>query len=86
MGISDLLHPPVYFELFSTLQAIFRNMLDKPQNELSEPTFLLQDFKGGAWCPARPIQEGVEEWLEVDLARQHVVTATETMGRYVGMD
>ena len=71
-------------------------MLDKPQNELSElvyllhyevsePTFLWQDFKGGAWCPARPIQEGVEEWLEVDLARQHIVTATETMGRYVGI-
>ena len=27
----------------------------------------------------------MEEWLEVDLARQHIVTATETMGRYVGI-
>ena len=30
-------------------------------------------------------RRGVEEWLEVDLARQHIVTATETMGRYVGI-
>merc|ERR1719391_1858856 len=43
-----------------------------------------KDFKGGAWCPARPIQEGVEEWLEVDLGSQHIVTATETMGRFGG--
>ena len=42
LGISDLLHPPVYFELFRTLQAIFRNMLDKPQNELSELAYLLR--------------------------------------------
>ena len=54
--------------------------------QLFEPFLLDQDFKGGAWCPARPIQEGVEEWLEVDLGRQHIVTATETMGRYVGVE
>lgn len=43
-----------------------------------------KDSRGGAWCPARPIQEGVDEWLEVDLGNEHVITATETMGRFGG--
>ena len=33
-NISDPLQPPVYFELFSTLLATFRKMLDKPHNPL----------------------------------------------------
>ena len=41
-------------------------------------------MKGGAWCPAQTISEGVREWLEVSLRSEHRITGAETMGRYGG--
>ena len=40
---------------------------------------------GGAWCPAQLISEhSGEEWLEVDLGQETVVTGVITQGRYAG--
>ena len=40
---------------------------------------------GGAWCPAQLISEqSSEEWLEVDLGQETVVTGVITQGRYAG--
>ena len=77
----ELLKPTEIILFYALRKSFFWTSL-----QLFEPFLFDQDFKGGAWCPARPIQEGVEEWLEVDLGRQHIVTATETMGRYVGVE
>jgi len=40
------------------------------------------ELKGGAWCPRRPIADGVYEYLEVDLQRLVVITLVETQGRF----
>lgn len=45
---------------------------------------LRKEMDGGAWCPKRPIEEGVREWLEVDLGETYVVRWIETQGRYGG--
>ena len=38
---------------------------------------------GGAWCPGRPVTSGPDrEWLQVDLAGLHLVTAVTTQGRF----
>ena len=40
---------------------------------------------GGAWCPAHLISRASEqEWLEVELARESLVTGVITQGRYAG--
>ena len=41
---------------------------------------------GGAWCPASLVSEetGMEEWLEIDLGREQVVTGVITQGRFAG--
>ena len=41
-------------------------------------------MRGGAWCPRSVIQEGTEEWLEINLHRPFRITATETQGRFGG--
>lgn len=41
-------------------------------------------MKGGAWCPANSISEGVREWLEINLKTEYLITGAETMGRYGG--
>uniref|UniRef100_A0A672U303 Discoidin domain receptor tyrosine kinase 1 n=1 Tax=Strigops habroptila TaxID=2489341 RepID=A0A672U303_STRHB len=38
----------------------------------------------GAWCPAGPVFPQEQEFLEVDLARLHVVTLVGTQGRHAG--
>ncbi|XP_071513035.1 discoidin domain-containing receptor 2-like isoform X2 [Panulirus ornatus] len=38
--------------------------------------------KGGAWCPKGQLNARSREYLEVDLGRLHVVTATGTQGRF----
>ncbi|XP_046412192.1 discoidin domain-containing receptor 2-like isoform X1 [Neodiprion fabricii] len=43
---------------------------------------LRKETAGGAWCPKRPIEADVREWLQVDFVGSHVVTAIETQGRY----
>ncbi|XP_065561110.1 discoidin domain-containing receptor tyrosine kinase B-like [Artemia franciscana] len=40
------------------------------------------DKGGGAWCPSSVIKSGVNEWLEINLNSDHVITAVETQGRY----
>lgn len=43
---------------------------------------LRKETAGGAWCPKRPIESGVREWMQVDLGGAHLVTAIEIQGRY----
>ncbi|RZF34405.1 hypothetical protein LSTR_LSTR012480 [Laodelphax striatellus] len=43
---------------------------------------LRQELNGGAWCPKAQISSEVREFLEVDLGRDHLVTLTETQGRF----
>jgi len=40
------------------------------------------DQNGGAWCPRNMIGKDGSEWIEIELNSVHVITATETMGRF----
>ena len=40
------------------------------------------DQNGGAWCPQNMVGKDSSEWLELDLVHVHVISATETMGRF----
>ena len=40
------------------------------------------DKNGGAWCPRNMIGRDAGEWIEINLGVPHVITATETMGRF----
>ena len=37
---------------------------------------------GGAWCPRSAIEHNVREWLEINLHTPHLVTGSETQGRF----
>ncbi|KAL7299846.1 hypothetical protein TKK_0007180 [Trichogramma kaykai] len=41
-----------------------------------------QEKNGGAWCPKAQISSDIREYLEVDLTRDHLITWTETQGRF----
>ncbi|XP_056630665.1 discoidin domain-containing receptor 2-like [Diorhabda sublineata] len=41
-----------------------------------------QEKNGGAWCPKAQISSDVKEYLEVDLQKPHLMTWTETQGRF----
>ncbi|XP_050419967.1 discoidin domain-containing receptor 2-like isoform X2 [Adelges cooleyi] len=41
-----------------------------------------QEKNGGAWCPKAQISSEVREYLEIDLDADHLVTWTETQGRW----
>lgn len=41
-----------------------------------------QEKNGGAWCPKAQISSDVKEYLEVDLEKNHLMTWTETQGRF----
>lgn len=41
-----------------------------------------QEKNGGAWCPKAQISSEVREYLEIDLDEDHLVTLTETQGRW----
>uniref|UniRef100_A0A146LSE5 Discoidin domain-containing receptor 2 n=3 Tax=Lygus hesperus TaxID=30085 RepID=A0A146LSE5_LYGHE len=41
-----------------------------------------QERNGGAWCPKNQITTEPKDWLEIDLHSVHVITATETQGRF----
>ncbi|PNF13901.1 hypothetical protein B7P43_G10654 [Cryptotermes secundus] len=43
---------------------------------------LRTESHGGAWCPKNQITTEPKEWLEIDLHSVHVITATETQGRF----
>ncbi|KAK9873619.1 hypothetical protein WA026_023298 [Henosepilachna vigintioctopunctata] len=41
-----------------------------------------QEKNGGAWCPKAQISSDIKEYLEVDLQKNHLITWTETQGRF----
>ncbi|XP_066256010.1 discoidin domain-containing receptor 2-like isoform X2 [Euwallacea similis] len=41
-----------------------------------------QEKNGGAWCPKAQISSDIKEYLEVDLQKNHLMTWTETQGRF----
>ncbi|XP_015523678.2 discoidin domain-containing receptor 2 [Neodiprion lecontei] len=41
-----------------------------------------QEKNGGAWCPKAQISSDIREYLEVDLTNNHLITWTETQGRF----
>ncbi|XP_054273935.1 discoidin domain-containing receptor 2-like isoform X2 [Macrosteles quadrilineatus] len=41
-----------------------------------------QELNGGAWCPKAQISSTIREYLEVDLVKNHLITWTETQGRF----
>ncbi|XP_068082067.1 discoidin domain-containing receptor 2 [Anabrus simplex] len=41
-----------------------------------------QERNGGAWCPKAQISSEIREYLEVDLGRPHLITKTQTQGRF----
>ena len=43
---------------------------------------LNQDLFGGAWCPKPQITTETTEWIEIDLHRVYVITASGTQGRF----
>ncbi|XP_024936417.1 discoidin domain-containing receptor 2 isoform X2 [Cephus cinctus] len=43
---------------------------------------LRQEKNGGAWCPKAQISSDIREYLEIDLTRDHLITWTETQGRF----
>ncbi|KAG5900357.1 hypothetical protein JTB14_033806 [Gonioctena quinquepunctata] len=40
------------------------------------------DKNGGAWCPQKQATTEPEEWIQLDLKSVHMITATETQGRF----
>lgn len=40
------------------------------------------ELNGGAWCPQTPATPDLKEWLQIDLHAVHMITATETQGRF----
>lgn len=43
---------------------------------------LNQENNGGAWCPKAQISSEVREYLEINLQKDHLITWTETQGRF----
>ncbi|KAK0077221.1 hypothetical protein PV325_004259 [Microctonus aethiopoides] len=41
-----------------------------------------QEKNGGAWCPKAQISNHIREYLEIDLTKNHLITWTETQGRF----
>lgn len=41
-----------------------------------------QEKSGGAWCPKAQISSKVREYIEIDLGEPHLITHTETQGRF----
>ena len=42
---------------------------------------LNHDKLGGAWCPKNTIQEGIREWIQIDLKQTHTITGIVTQVR-----
>ncbi|XP_055636349.1 discoidin domain-containing receptor 2 isoform X1 [Toxorhynchites rutilus septentrionalis] len=40
------------------------------------------DNNGGAWCPKHMVSRNLNEYLQIDLQKMHVVTAIKTQGRF----
>ncbi|XP_017777041.1 PREDICTED: discoidin domain-containing receptor 2-like [Nicrophorus vespilloides] len=37
---------------------------------------------GGGWCPKQQVEQGIREYIQVDLEDVHVITGVQTQGRY----
>ncbi|KAI5701081.1 hypothetical protein M8J75_005906 [Diaphorina citri] len=48
----------------------------------TESIRIRNEKNGGAWCPKAQISSEVREYLEIDLSRNHLITLTETQGRF----
>lgn len=69
------------FEIYA--KYILSSIRSLTDTKLSVVTFRIrQEKNGGAWCPKAQISSEVREYLEVDLLRDHLVTWTETQGRF----
>ncbi|XP_020292195.1 uncharacterized protein LOC109858901 [Pseudomyrmex gracilis] len=53
-----------------------------PQNARIHICMIRQEKNGGAWCPKAQISSAIREYLEIDLTRDHLITWTETQGRF----
>lgn len=40
------------------------------------------DNNGGAWCPKHMVSRNLNEYLQIDLLSQHVITSIKTQGRF----
>lgn len=40
------------------------------------------DNNGGAWCPKHMVSRNLQEYLQIDLLSNHVITAVRTQGRF----
>ncbi|VEN62965.1 unnamed protein product [Callosobruchus maculatus] len=40
------------------------------------------ELNGGAWCPQTQATPDTKEWIEIDLHTVHIITSTETQGRF----
>ncbi|KAF7281294.1 discoidin domain-containing receptor 2-like isoform X2 [Rhynchophorus ferrugineus] len=40
------------------------------------------ELNGGAWCPQTQATPDIREWIQIDLKTVHMITATETQGRF----
>ncbi|CAH2001902.1 unnamed protein product [Acanthoscelides obtectus] len=40
------------------------------------------ELNGGAWCPQTQATPDAKEWIEIDLHTVHIITATESQGRF----
>lgn len=43
---------------------------------------LRSESHGGAWCPKQQVTTVSEEWLQIDLGRVALITATASQGRF----
>ncbi|XP_044269322.1 discoidin domain-containing receptor 2-like [Tribolium madens] len=43
---------------------------------------LRNELDGGAWCPQSAATPDLKEWIQIDLHTVHMITATETQGRF----
>ncbi|KAE8743789.1 hypothetical protein FOCC_FOCC009565 [Frankliniella occidentalis] len=55
---------------------------EEEEKKEQQATRIRQEMNGGAWCPKAQISSEVREYLEVDLQAEHLVTRTETQGRF----
>ncbi|KAF4518330.1 hypothetical protein B566_EDAN009118 [Ephemera danica] len=59
-----------------------RDAIEITSDLLPRYTAIRKEKNGGAWCPRTQINREVREFLEVQLPSEHLVTHTETQGRF----
>ena len=66
------------------LSLFFFKLILKEKHSLSIYR-LNHDKLGGAWCPKNTIQEGIREWIQIDLKQTHTITGIVTQVRKPNM-